>query len=907
MDASPRGPRQLAGALAERARRLRRLAADELARSDSDLAALRRSPALAALADDGLADAYAQLIAFGLWAARWLDPDARFARDRVAPPTAPPPLADLLARVLGARVAPPLARAVDELVDWLAHLPVRDIFAGEPAQDPAIHFYERFLDVYDPRQRRRRGVYYTPGELVDGLVDAAHAALQRRLDLPLGLADPTPWRDLAAARGLAVPAGVDPAAPFVQLLDPAAGTGAFLSRALERIHATMHAAWSARGWDDARRRDAWQTYVAADLLPRLHGLEVMPVACLVCHLRLALLLARTGYRFTGDERLQVHLADTLRDDADAPAAKWDAPVSVILGNPPYARDPHGAGHRGGWMLDGSPRWRGGRPPMRDFFDGAREAGAGANIQAAHNAYVYFWRWSCWRAFERHDAPGVVALVTAASFLRGPGFAGMRAYLRRHAREIHVLDLGGDRKADRASDNVFAITVPVCATLVVRDGPPRGPAVVHYHRPAGDRAAKLAACARFDDLRWLPAAADDHAPLLPADGDAYARWPALADLLPLRFTGFHFYRTWPLAPDPALLADRWRALLAAPPPARAALFKETRDRRVDRACAPLGGGERPPALADLPADAPAPPVVRVGFRSFDRQWCLADARLGDFLRPALWATRGDDQIYLASMLAGVLGPGPAATASAHVPDCHYFCGRGGKDIFPLWQDPAARRPNLAPGLLAALARIHGRTWAAEDVFAYVYAVLSAPDYVHTFAESLQIPGPRIPVTRDPALFERGAALGRLRLCWHTFGERLRPAAFELRGTARALVPVGPALPGRHHHDAAAARLHVGDGVFAPVSAEVAAFAVSGLPVLRSWLDYRTRRGAGRRSSPLDELRPAAWTAALTRELLELLWTLEWTVAQTPALAAWLAEVLAQDPCAADELEIAPRGP
>ena len=50
-------------------------------------------------------------------------------------------------------------------------------------------------------------------------------------------------------------------------------------------------------------------------------------------------------------------------------------------------------------------------------------------------------------------------------------------------------------------------------------------------------------------------------------------------------------------------------------------------------------------------------------------------------------------------------------------------------------------------------------------------------------------------------------------------------------------------------------------------------------------------SGRKSSPLDEIRPAGWTAALTTELLELLWVLEATVAAQPELNALLSEILA----------------
>jgi hypothetical protein len=53
----------------------------------------------------------------------------------------------------------------------------------------------------------------------------------------------------------------------------------------------------------------------------------------------------------------------------------------------------------------------------------------------------------------------------------------------------------------------------------------------------------------------------------------------------------------------------------------------------------------------------------------------------------------------------------------------------------------------------------------------------------------------------------------------------------------------------------------------------------------------RSGAGRKSSPLDDIRPERWTSQLTEELLELLWVLEATVAMFPALAELLESVVA----------------
>ena len=56
---------------------------------------------------------------------------------------------------------------------------------------------------------------------------------------------------------------------------------------------------------------------------------------------------------------------------------------------------------------------------------------------------------------------------------------------------------------------------------------------------------------------------------------------------------------------------------------------------------------------------------------------------------------------------------------------------------------------------------------------------------------------------------------------------------------------------------------------------------------------------KQSCPLDEIRPAAWTAALTAELLELLWVLEATVAAQPALDALLGEIVGEPLFAAND--------
>jgi hypothetical protein len=275
-------------------------------------------------------------------------------------------------------------------------------------------------------------------------------------------------------------------------------------------------------------------------------------------------------------------------------------------------------------------------------------------------------------------------------------------------------------------------------------------------------------------------------------------------------------------------------------------------------------------------------VPYAYRSFDRQWVLPDARVGDYMRPALWRILGPRQVFLTSLLTNVLGSGPAAVATTLVADLDHFRGSfGARAVIPLWCDAAATRPNVHSAWLAKLSDAYAARVGAEAVFAYCYALLATPGYVARFADELRIPGPRVPLTRGADLFQRTAALGERLLAVHTYQH-------VPTGAARCVAPIGDAYPRGYRYDVSAETLHVGDGSIGPVTRRVWDYCVSGMRVVPSWLARRITRK--KRLSPLDAIMPRAWTAAMTRELLELLWLLEATLMLEPALDAVLDEVV-----------------
>jgi hypothetical protein len=168
-----------------------------------------------------------------------------------------------------------------------------------------------------------------------------------------------------------------------------------------------------------------------------------------------------------------------------------------------------------------------------------------------------------------------------------------------------------------------------------------------------------------------------------------------------------------------------------------------------------------------------------------------------------------------------------------------------------------------------------------------------------------------MTKDAALFEDVRKAGARLLWLHTYGERFvskgRPPGHIPGGSARCTKGVPGDIDGypqTFDYDGATRTLRVGEGEFTPVAPEVYEFEVSGLKVVQSWLKYRMKRGAGKKSSPLDDIRPDRWTSEFTTELLELLWVLEATVAGYPEQAELLEAVVSGECFRADELPEVP---
>ena len=383
------------------------------------------------------------------------------------------------------------------------------------------------------------------------------------------------------------------------------------------------------------------------------------------------------------------------------------------------------------------------------------------------------------------------------------------------------------------------------------------------------------------------------------------------------------RTWIIAPDAEFLKARWSRLISEKDAAKKEILfhpHQGGDKTLaKKSTTGLSGHEhRPEAVKD--DQKPAITPTRYGFRSFDRQWIIPDARLINRPNPTLWDTHSPRQIYLTALEAHSPSSGPAVTFTGLIPDLHHYKGSFGGRVYPLWRDRAATQPNIRPELLAHLAEIYGQPVTAEDAMAYVAAVMAHPAFTARFAPDLVKPGLYVPLTADASLFAEGVALGREVIWLHCFGERFAdPAANRPRQAPRlpkesapyipasGAIPSAPEpLPDSMEYDVGARRLRIGKGYVENVTPEMWAYEVSGKHVLWHWFSYRRRDrsrpiiGDRRPPSPLDSVQPEGWLAEYTTDLLDLLHVLGRLIMLEFAQADLLSRICAHPLLAADDL-------
>jgi predicted helicase len=436
------------------------------------------------LSEEQFADMYAQTLVYGLFAARFEDKTPEnFTREeaRELIPKSNPFLRQFFDHIAGANFDIRLKVIVNELCEVFLHADVHALMheyatqkgllgSDKESADPVVHFYEDFLKEYDPEKRKKMGVFYTPLPVVRFIIRAVDHLLEKEFGLTGGLSDTTKIEVKTTKQGKTAKESIHK----VQILDPATGTGTFLNETVKNIFARFKG-----------QEGRWKSYVENDLLPRLHGFELMMAPYTIAHLKIAMTLHESGIADFG-HRLGIYLTNSLdkgikaedtlfgfgfgqsiTEESNAAAKiKNDTPIMVVIGNPPYSVS---SSNKGEWIQELIKVYK------KDL--GERKI----NLD---DDYIKFLRFSEY-LIEKNES-GIVAMITNNSFIDGITHRQMRKHLLETFDDIYILDLhGSSKKKEKTPDggkdeNVFDIQQGVAISIFIRkEGKKKGMGTVHH--------------------------------------------------------------------------------------------------------------------------------------------------------------------------------------------------------------------------------------------------------------------------------------------------------------------------------------------------------------------------------------------------------------------------------------------
>ena len=733
--------------------------------------------------EEQFADVYAQTVAYGLFTARLHDKtleDFSRAEALTLIPKSNPFLRQLFHYVAGPDLDDRVVWIVDALCEVYRSTDLRailqDFGTTTGKNDPILHFYETFLGAYDKKLKKARGVWFTPEPVVNFIVRAIDDVLKDHFGLPDGLADTSKIKIQVEAqetdkRSKTGRKMFEREVHRVQLLDVATGTGTFLAEAVKQIYSRFKG-----------QEGMWSGYVERDLLPRLHGFELLMASYAMCHMKLDLLLQETGYKPSNPQkppRLGVYLTNSLEEhhpDMDTLFARWlsteaneasrikkEMPIMVAFGNPPYSGH---SSNKGEWLagiLESYKKEPGGKVKLQE-----------KNSKWLNDDYVKFIRLG--EYYIEKNGEGILAYITNNGYIENPTFRGMRWHLLNTFDEIYILDLHGNSKKKEVTPdgqpdkNVFDIQQGVAIIVGVKHHPKTGKkslARVHHADLWGDRDKKYSFLEKntIKSVKWekLQPSEPEYffAPKNYGRQKEYRKGFAVNDLFPVNSVGIVTARDaltiHKKREDLIDTIERFSALPVEEARQEYNLKKDVQDWSVSWAQGDL-------KKTGLSSENIQP----INYRPFDTRWTyytgnskgfhcrprpdvmkhfLAGENVGLSTTKSIEIKRGFEHILVTNKLT--------THHTVSIKEVNY--------VFPLYvyhndfDIEITKTPNLDPQIYNQIEEIVPDA-TPENLFDYIYGVLHSPEYRMRYAEFLKSAFPRIPYPKDTKTFHALAKYG-----------------------------------------------------------------------------------------------------------------------------------------------------
>ena len=635
--------------------------------------------------------------------------------------------------------------------------------------------YEDFYKAYNPAAADRLGVVYTPNEVVDFIIRGADYLLQKHFGR--GLADEN-----------------------VQILDPATGTGTFITNLIE--------------------------YLPADKLEHkyrheMHANEVAILPYYIANLNIEYTYReKTGQYLEFPNLVFVDTLDNMDWEGSTGGAvtrqgafelgglsfdNWyrmqgqnEKTISVILGNPPYNDQ------QSNWYeLNPNRKY----PEIDERIKETYIKEGTAQRTHQYDMYKRFLRW----ASDRLDDDGIVAFITNRAYLDTRQDDGFRKVAAQEFSDVYVLDLGSDvrlnPKISGTTHNVFGIQTGVAIGFFVREKAKQDECGIHYaHREdeelAKDKLAYLSK-AQLSNIKfrnitpdkwndWLNQSASDFEQLIPLA----ARQTKLAKAADDERAIFGLYSlgvstnrdAWVYDFDSRHLAKKVRQFIETYENAR----KEHGGTDVDDATL----GSRIKWTRDLKRQLRlnrsnrfiASSIRKTTFRPFVSKYLYFNQNLNEmrYQLPSVFPKGSADENKVICFPGNASSNGFQVLATDRVYSHDLLKTTQCLPLYRYTED-GERVSNITEwGLRGINAHyrkefgehfqevVGGERISAEDVFAYTYAVLHDPVYRHDYAVDLLREFPRLPLYHD---WDVWVKMGRELLELHIGFEDVEPYALK----------------------------------------------------------------------------------------------------------------------------------
>ncbi|GAA8021858.1 DNA methyltransferase [Helicobacter pylori] len=485
------------------------------------------------LSFEDFSDAFAQTLTYSLFIAKLNHPCEKINLDNVR--SSIPKnfavireMADFLKRL---DTIKEIQWLLKEILSSINHVDMGSIIKNlNDDKDPYLHFYETFLSAYDPKLRKKKGVYYTPDSVVKFIINALDSLLKTHFkDAPLGLKSALDNEN-------------------IKLLDFATGTGTFL---LEAFRKALETRKTSDG-GISTKEDKYQ-----NLLKQFYGFEYLIAPYAIAHLNLSQAFKEEFKKpLKENDVLKIILTNTLiqpseiidcrglnlifeKELSNAQKIKKNENILIITGNPPYS----GASENKGlfeWEVKAT---YGIEPEFQTIeveknvkltdkiqtllknLQTQKESGSKDALKALKSLYSKYklqkeknpkWLLDDYVKFMRFAqnkieslGHGLFGFISNNAFLDNPTFRGLRRSLLECYDELYILNLhGSTRKKEKTpqgakDENVFNIMQGVSINLFVKKVQATKQKIFYYD-VYGERAEKYAFLAQNDlnSINWL---------------------------------------------------------------------------------------------------------------------------------------------------------------------------------------------------------------------------------------------------------------------------------------------------------------------------------------------------------------------------------------------------------------------